>query len=332
MSEDEDAPPPVRSESFRRQNADAMTDPYVIYDTLSFDADPNGSPEGDVGPAPSAEKKLPPILARLPKLEPAPPKPKTRQRFDAAESPHAPAFLGEINPFGETGTLASPASMPTAGFDPVATIRIDTVTPTTIDAPEKREPQRGPSEAAGPATIPFRPVADEAPSADAAPGLVADDEPWATTLLEIESTIQPYSRWIALAALLAAMGLTAVILQGGGRPAVDDSTAPATLGAPAGGAFAGNEPVEPVVEESLSWPSVEPIDSTSGGGSLSPLNEPGVAVAQTPPPTVAAGPASASRSPGHARLTGEVLEPSHPRIDVADAANRPAYPETELRR
>lgn len=307
-----------------------MTDPYVTYDTLSFDADPNGSPEGGVGPAPSAEKKLPPILARLPKLKPAPPQPKTRQRFDAAESPHAPAYLGEVSPFGEPGASASAGPASTAAFDPVATIRIDTVTPTTVDTPEKRKPEHEPGEAAGPATIPFRPAADESPSIDAAAAPATHDEPWATTLLELESSIQPYARWIALAALLAAMGLTAVILRGGSPTSPIDPTAPATSGTQA--TFAGSEPIEPAVENSLSWPAVEPIDSAPAGKGLRPLNEPGVAIVQSPPATVAAGPASASRSPGHARLTGEVLEPSHPRIDVADAANRPAYPETELRR
>lgn len=305
--------------------ADAMTDPYVTYDTFSLGNDPEGSPEASgVGSAPSGEKQLPPIFARLPRLEPAEPKPKTRQRFDEAESPLGAIHLGETGPLPTTQTeLTAP---PTAGFDPVATIRIDTVTPTSVDAPtEQPKPQRTRIDQGAPATIPFHP-AETAVNAESIPSEPAADEPWATTLLELESTIQPYSRWIALAALIAAMGLTVVILQGSGVTIETDPTTPAQE-APDGAAFAESEPLNPVDDAGLTRPAIEPIEEAKSDW-LRPLQEPGVAVAQTTPATVAAGPTSASRSPGRARLTGEVLAPPQERIDVADATHRAAYPET----
>ena len=207
----------------------------------------------------------------------------------------------------------------------MATIRIDTVTPTSVDTPDKQpKPQRLRVDRGAPATIPFRP-AEDATEAEPKPFEPAVEEPWSTTLLELESTIQPYSRWIALAALIAAMGLTVVILQGGGVIETDSTTP--VQEAPDGAAFAENEPTGPVDDAGLTRPSVAPIEEAQSDW-LRPLQEPGVAVAQTAPAAVAAGPASASRGMGHARLTGEVLAPPQERIDVADATSRAAYPET----
>ncbi|MEN0111289.1 MAG: hypothetical protein AAF805_11260, partial [Planctomycetota bacterium] len=205
--------------------------------------------------------------------------------------------------------------------DPAATIRIDTVWPTEIDGAGQAKSAAVAAATAAPAratesTAP-RP-STERPAEPSAP-TVAED-PFTTWLIDLESAVLPYSRWIALAAIAAALGLTAVLLRGVDAGATDASAGPRveidsspdeSIVLAADGDFGDPEGLPPV------WRVEEPL-AESADAPLRPLDGSPAAAPPTPPALVAAGPASASPRTPHAQLIGQV----HP------ATPDTAYPRT----
>lgn len=288
-----------------------MNDPFVTFDTLTIGTDLEGT--ADTNPAPEERPKLASILARLPRVPLTPPKPKVRQRFDDAE-PAIPTahLLDESQP---PEAMPSPEGLRTPLGDPTATIRIDTVTPYQYPG---EAPAAKPAEAKQPApifeepaTVPFTPKPVAKPEAVAANPVAATivedpiEDPWSAWLLNLEATIQPYSRWIALAAVIAALGLTIVLLRGGGGATSTSETAPQV--------------------------STDSLDQTLANSDLSPESEatpwlttpePTVTPMAEQPGAVAVGPVSAPRSTaGHAALTNELLPVETPRIADSTSAD-----------
>lgn len=275
-----------------------MTDPYVSFDTFSVGDGPND-------PTPAAPQR-PSLLARLPRVAPTPTRPKPIQRFDSAESPLHGVHLSEG---GADLTMAGPDAGSTAAprrialSDAVATIRIDTVSPTFFDdsAPAPR-----PQAATPAATLP----ATTDPTVD---------DPWAAWLLNLEAAILPYSRVIVLAAVIAAMGLTFVLLRGGPASIEAPAVAPQVSVGETDNALVTAE----AIDAPSTWPApIQPAPQSE----LRPFPAEGAA----PPPsaTFAAGPASAWRGVAGAKLTGEVLPVEESRVEVAEVPN---YPQTTTR-
>lgn len=291
-----------------------MNDPFITYDTLTIGSELDGQAHAD--PIPSEKPKLPSILARLPRIPLDPPRPKVRQRFDDPEPAIPMAHLAEEDPVAAS-EAASPSWQPALG-DPTATIRIDTITPAVFDTPAaepQREPATPPSASmpATPATIPFVQPAEFAPP-PAEEHEALDDE-WTTWLLNLEATIQPYSRWIALAAVIAALGLTVVLLRGGGAPLDATETAPQVSTEATNQVLAG-EPTweqDPAEVEAAPWLTPQP-PTTEPTADLGPLRQP-------PTAAVAVGPVSAPTPPGRATLTGEVFPSETPRVADSTAAD-----------
>jgi hypothetical protein len=302
-----------------------MTDPYVSFDTFSL---------GDSTAEPAPTPARPSLLAKLPRVAPTTPRrPKSIQRFDDAETPLHGVHLGEAGAdLAMAGPLADPGPVARrfSSASPIATLRIDTVSPTTFDdaPPAKR--------AAAPETAAVSPPPAEA----------VIDDPWAAWLLNLESAITPYSRIIVLGAVIAAMGLTIVLLRGGAKPTQSQSLSP-QVSADGGddslvateidsnpSAFSQSSTFsQPWTAAPSMWPSPTPPTTT---GELLPIGAPtaattaaatpinSTAVASTPVAS-AAGPASAWRGPAGARLTGQVLPVEEDRVNVAEA---PTYPTT----
>lgn len=287
-----------------------MTDPYVSFDTFTVGAEVN-APAAEPAPRPS-------LLARLPRVAPAPPKPKRIQRFDEAE-PTAHGLhvfdSGDGLAYAGPATALAPRRAPLG--DPTATIRIDTVTPTTFEDQPARATRPAP-----------RPTPSKLSSPTPVSSLEAED-PWAAWLVNLEAAIVPYSRVIVLAAVIAAMGLTLVLLRGG-RPQTDDSSAAPQVSAETPvDALATEASVAPpfsTEQAPLVWPTApQPTE-------LRPLTQ---TTAVAPSPAFAAGPASAWRGPAGARLTGEVLPAPAPGDGVlgdggqrVEVAAKPDYPTT----
>lgn len=288
-----------------------MTDPYVSFDTFSL---------GDSAAEPAATPQRPSLLAKLPRVAPTTPtRPKPIQRFDDAQSPLHGVHLGEAGAdlaMAGPATASGPAARRFAPSSPIATLRIDTVSPTTFDDV--------PSAARGAAA---EPVAAGKPAAES----VVDD-PWAAWLLNLESAITPYSRIIVLAAVIAAMGLTIVLLRGGPAPTESHSLSPQVSADGTSGSLVATEIFsKPLTASPNMWPSPAP---PTPAGELRPIGPPTAAATgeTTPvassPVASAAGPASAWRGPAGARLTGQVLPAEDNRVNVAEA---PTYPTTATR-
>lgn len=288
-----------------------MNDPFVTYDTLTIATDLEGM--ADAKPAPEERPKLASILARLPRVPVTPPKPKVRQRFDEPEPAIPTAHLLDESEPPETapspGTLRAPLG------DPTATIRIDTVTPYPYTGEAPTATPAGVKQPAPrfeePATVPFIPnpaTKPEAVTATPGPATILGDpieDPWSARLLNLEATIQPYSRWIALTAVIAALGLTIVLLRGGGGAINASETAPQV--------------------------STDTLDQTLATTDLSPDSEAAPWLTPEPAaeqlPAIAVGPVSAPRSTaGRATLTGDLLPTETPR--VADSTSTDPFPRT----
>lgn len=285
-----------------------MNDPFVSYDTFSVGAEFDAQQDAA---APAPPKELP-LLARLQRL--STPEKKTKKRFDDAESIVTGAHVAEA---GRGFDLEPPpGAMPGRSLvgNPAATIRIDTVSPTDY---QDLASEPAASTAASPVVLPFKPATAESPVVDAP---AADDEtlsdPWIAWLLNLESAVLPYSRIIVLAAVIAALGLTLVLLQGGaaktdttgGAPQVQIETAESVLAA--------------TTDEAPPW----------SGGSVGnqPNSNDGLRPLETPPSTaLASGPASAARGPGRATLVGEVRPVAQARVNVADATGQPNFSRTK---
>lgn len=309
-----------------------MTDPYSTFDTFTV-----GSESEPVMPEPS---KTPPLIARLPKISPLS-QPTTRKRFDEAQTPLPEAHLNEsLWEQSDTLTETPPSAYygtktTSAPGNPTATIRIDTVSPGMFEDRPTAQPVEALLAETSPATIPFEPLASEA-----APAVVPSvDEPWTAWMLDIESTIQPYARWIALAAVIAAMGLTVVLLRSSGGAVEAIDTAPQVFNESISSqALVGDYETKGNTGGAPPfWPTnatEEPAETAPAGmvptyaadeQGLRPLE--GSIAGSTPPP-VAAGPASAARAPSAARFTGQILPAETSRIDVADAKYNTATPGT----
>ena len=285
-----------------------MTDPYVSIDTFSIGSEPVGESDSTPGAEPRAAADAP-VLARLPWIAPPRAEPPKTHRYDAAERPlhgiHADE--GEMAGGPLAGDLTMPVLAPGLAGDPTVTLRIDTVTPTSFDA-TTATPSPNPA--------PLVPSASQpapAPSVDN----VTIDDPWAAWLVEAEAAILPYSRWIVLAAVIAALGLTLVLLQTTGRPALDagDATPQVQIGFD-GPALADSSGAT----EATGSPLEAPAWSSPDNG-LQPLAD---GQESTAPPLVAAGPASAP--PRVATLLGDVL-PSEPPVATAQRLD---YPRTAI--
>jgi len=164
------------------------------------------------------------------------------------------------------------------------------------------------------------------------------DDPWSAWLLNLESAITPYSRIIVLAAVIAAMGLTIVLLRGGPTPTESPSLSPQLSADGGGDSLVATEMfATPAIATASMWPTSTPPSPT---GELLPLGAPTAATSAvtTPvnsatvapsPVASAAGPASAWRGPAGARLTGQVLPvEGADRVNVAEV---PSYPTTSTR-
>ncbi|TWT97011.1 hypothetical protein Pla108_27880 [Botrimarina colliarenosi] len=304
-----------------------MTDPYVSFDTFSVGETP-------AEPTPAPQQQRPSLLARLPRVAPSPPRPKPIQRFDDAESAlHGVHLYDGGSDLAMAGPSVEPAPRRYKLSDPTATIRIDTVSPSTFDD-ETPEP-------------PPRRQAIDSPTMFGEPKMLGEprmfgeqaaiDDPWATWLLNLESTILPYSRIIVLAAVIAAMGLTFVLLRGGAAAMEAPNTSPQVSIDAHTDTLAAVEAVETVANPSAEeappfhWPVAS--TPTPASGALRPLDASplGESVATTdslPPSSFARGPASAWQGPAGAKLTGQVMPVDSGRVDVAHA---PDYPQTTTR-
>lgn len=281
-----------------------MNDPFVSYDTFSVGNELGAQPE----PATPAAPKEIPLLARLERLS-TPPK-ETKKRFDEAE----PALAGihhydETSEAGGGGSPVAVAPRVSMG-NPTATIRIDTVSPTDFD-------EATPATSAAPVVQRAKPAEASSVELSAIPGDDALEDPWAAWLLNLESAVLPYSRIIVLAAVIAALGLTLVLLQSGTKQVETNGTAPQVL-------IDNNDSVlASTTDESAPLWSGEPVaatDATHNG--LRPLDTPA-------PAALASGPASAARGPGRVSLTGEVRAFSPERVNVADASGQPHFSRTK---
>ena len=286
-----------------------MTDPYVTFDTFSL-----GDSAAEPAPAPAPPR--PSLLAKLPRVAPTQSRPKPIQRFDDAESPLHGVHLGEMGgdlAMAGSATGSGPIARRPMPSNPAATIRIDTVSPTTFD--DEQPVARRPA---------IKPFAASHPIAD-----VAVDDPWAAWILNLESTIVPYSRVIVLAAVIAAMGLTVVLLRGAAKPVEAPSAAPQVSADGAGESLVATDvfatPSAPSLSAAASlWTTPAPKSEAD----LRPISPPTMATAVTTPIASAAGPASAWRGPAGAKLTGQVLPIDDSRVDVAEV---PAFPPTTTR-
>jgi hypothetical protein len=283
-----------------------MTDPYVTFDTFSL-----GDSAAEPAPAPAPPR--PSLLAKLPRVAPTQSRPKPIQRFDDAESPLHGVHLGEMGAdlsMAGTAAGASPTQRRIMPSNPAATIRIDTVSPTTFD---DEQPVARRSALTKPVVV----------SDTAATDVVVDD-PWAAWLLNLESTIVPYSRVIVLAAVIAAMGLTVVLLRGGAKPVEAPSNSPQVSADGAGDSLVATDVFRAPPSSSANlWTTPAP----KGEADLRPINVPTVA-ATTTPFISAAGPASAWRGTAGAKLTQQVLPVDESRVEVAEV---PAFPPTTTR-
>lgn len=284
-----------------------MTDPYVTFDTFSL-----GDSAAEPAPAPAPPR--PSLLAKLPRVAPTQSRPKPIQRFDDAESPLHGVHLGEMGAdlaMAGSATGAGPVARRPMPSNPAATIRIDTVSPTTFDdeQPVARRPAL-----AKPVVI----------SDTAATDVVVDD-PWAAWLLNLESTIVPYSRVIVLAAVIAAMGLTVVLLRGGAKPVEAPNPGPQVSTDGAGDSLVATDVFgAPPSSSANLWTT--PAAKTEAD--LRPIHPPTAAATATPFIS-AAGPASAKwNGPAGAKLTGQVLPMDDSRVEVAEV---PAFPPTATR-
>lgn len=277
-----------------------MNEPFITYDTLTIGADLD--PAGEPAAGPSGGGQLPSILARLPRVPIAPPQPRVRKRFDDAESSNPTThLLDELDP---PAAPAGAATSRTPEWDPAATIRFDTVAPYPVEPEAPAAPPTRRVEAPEPAraTVPFEPIS-QTPTPAAAintpPQAETLEDPWSAWLLNLEATIQPYSRWIALAAVVAALGLTIVLLRGGGGPIDPPEAAPQVSTEVAGSNLADTSTgsFEPVAD-ATPWLTSEPAPAPFADESEA----------------VAVGPVSAPRPAGHAMLTGELLPAETPRI------------------
>jgi hypothetical protein len=286
-----------------------MTDPYVTFDTFSL-----GDSAAEPAPAPAPPR--PSLLAKLPRVAPTQSRPKPIQRYDGAESPLHGVHLGEMGAdlaMAGSATGAGPVARRPMPSNPAATIRIDTVSPTTFD--DEQPVARRPALA--------KPVA----ISDATATDVVVDDPWAAWLLNLESTIVPYSRVIVLAAVIAAMGLTVVLLRGGAKPVEAPSPGPQVSTDDAGDSLVATDVfgAPPSTSANL-WAA--PTAKTEAD--LRPINVPTTtAPVNSFPVAAAVGPASAKwHGAAGAKLTGQVLPVDDTRVEVAEV---PAFPPTTTR-
>ncbi|TWT43358.1 hypothetical protein [Botrimarina hoheduenensis] len=263
-----------------------MDEAYAVFDTLSLDADIR-LPEPAATPSTAARKpvvnEIAPVLARVPMVEDQPrwddipaAKPTIKPaRIDLPgdnAAPHATPNLGAATGFAE-GNVVSPTTTPattTVHFgDELHSLRFDTV-----------------------AARPVQEVADPVQETHEASPHTAS-ESFADVLLRLESIIAPYSRWIALAAVIAAIGLTLVLLNGAAPPAILGDT-PSTTSDQAQGPseasiFADMKPLAPLKPSIF---AANPTGTTATG----PQSIPRVAKSEPTP-----------RQPTGVMLTGEVF-------------------------
>lgn len=275
-----------------------MNDPFVSFDTFSI-----GEEAEHLLGSEASKPEPTPILARLPRIV-VPARQETRKRFDdpqvAAQGIHHPEGAPLDPMAGGSQVLESPPRP--ISSNPFETIRIDTASPTEISDPTPKPELRVVS-----------------PPAESSVPVAMTEDTTAAWLLNLESAILPYSRVIVLAAVVAAMGLTVILLQGSGRPTSTESLE-----------------LEPQVNAESSLQGLANTNETAPGwatsseptADLQPLPIP---AAQPEANTIAAGPASAPRRTGQATLTGQIYPANSERINVADATNQPNYSQRTTR-
>lgn len=294
-----------------------MDEAYAVFDTLSVGADFNVTP--DPGPKkepPASTSEVAPVIARVghvstaaeaapavPPAAPAPvePAPAKRSRIDARGTDTHP-HTWAVRDAAEPTTVAATSTIEGVNL--------------RIDTPESSAA----SIATDPATV-------ESTS--------LEDETFAETLLQLDAIIAPYARWIALAAVIAAIGLTLVLLRGEPQAPVSDAPG-ATVNQASStdeiSVFAELDPLDPITPSTPASASAPPVTRSQG-----PLVAATANTAATP--ATAAGPVSAPFAAGPsapqtqvARLAGEVLpSTSTPPTQVPAIASRPqadGYPRT----
>ncbi|MEQ8850081.1 hypothetical protein [Botrimarina sp.] len=253
-----------------------MTEPYVSFDTLTVGAEYDAAVRS-AGPAAAGAA---PVLARLPRVEPQPKAPPIHRCDDPEPEP----------PASHLGVPPQPAAAPpadtAAANNKFASIRIDAGAPPTADG-APAQPSAAPPIAASPT---LSQPAESVEASQAAGG-------W---LLDLEATIQPYSRWIALAAVIAALGLTAVLLQSGPEPVIAPAGAPQVDIGPTSHSLVEIGPGENTAPRAAARPTA-PVAPTTLAGS--------------PPPPSSSGPPSAYPATARPELT----HPFAPAAEVAEA-------------
>ncbi|MEO1497966.1 MAG: hypothetical protein AAFV43_12535 [Planctomycetota bacterium] len=282
-----------------------MDEAYAVFDTLSLDGEFDLTPSvaGRSPRATEASTEIAPLLARTPYVAksgeaPAPAAEAATRAIpatstDEPETPVAP----RLTRIDDRGTETHPHTW--AGRDVVAQTSAaiaEAIGPNQrIDTPTAPAPQLEPT-----AAEPLAPRQD-----------AAGAESLSATLLQIDAIVSPYARWIALAAVVAAIGLTMVLL-GGGQPAQQGDTPGST----------GNQAQTPInqnVANQSVFAQLDPLGPLDPGQPTPASTE---ATADAVASSTAAGPASAPRlaaaPTGPAvRLTGDVVVPTDPTPQIA---------------
>lgn len=240
------------------------------------------------------------VIARLPRVA----DPSVSQRWDQPLNAIPGAHFPELLPTAE----AMPADASAEGLDPTLTIRIDTLDPARV---VERAPQQE-------AAHRLRRVDTVAPPLPTG-GAQAEDEEYTDWLLQAEAMVLPYSRWIVLAAVIAAMGLTMVLLQGGSVSAPSEAEAPspnAAIESETDALFADDSAPQNAEESLADW-AMEPL----------PEEPP----AEDKPALTASGPTAApSAKLPQAQLSGYLESPGGAAVEVAARPSVAPYPSTSI--
>lgn len=286
----EDSPLSVCPDTSDARWGNLMDEAYAVFDTLSMEGD--YEVPTNLAPQKPATSEPAPVLLKVPHVgtdsettTPAPAPKRTRVDARGVESqPHT---------WSAREYTATPAIEPPASTSATTNLRFDPGSSVSAEAP----PQKGATQAVHP-------------------------DAYAETLLQLDAMVAPYARWIALAAVIAAIGLTLVLLRDQASAPLNDSPGDTINQAQSVsedlGVFADLGPLDPI-KPSFTPPTTPAtamiIEAPAGPASTPTVAETTTAAGPVSAPSLAARP---SRVPA-VQLTGEVGP-----VGVGQSPNAPA--------